>query len=261
MSINQNQIAENLTLVRDRIAAAAARSSRPAGAVTLVAVSKTQPAEAVLAAWQAGQHVFGENRVQEALEKMEHTPPEVQWHLVGNLQTNKARKVAGKFAMVHSVDSIGLARELDKRQGALAGEGSPTPLEVLVQLNWTGEATKSGIREQAALAELMATLRDCTHLIPRGLMTIPNPDFDERQTRNHFAQIRELLAATRTEMGLGAEFDQLSMGMTHDFEWAIEEGATIVRVGTAIFGQRRALDHEQGQQGGQIQSPEQGATP
>ena len=241
--IDPSQIAENLGDVRDRIAGAALRSHRDAGLVTLVAVSKTQPVEAVQAAWEAGQRVFGENRVQEALEKMAPAPPEAQWHLVGHLQTNKARKVAGKFAMVHSLDSLELARELDKRQGAWVAAETPGPetsvLDVLVQLNWTGEETKSGIRSMAEMADLMAVVRGCSHLRLRGLMTMPDPAFDERATRLHFAHIRELLVTVRNEFGLGKEFDQLSMGMTHDFEWAIEEGATIVRVGTAIFGQRR----------------------
>ena len=246
---DQSHIAHNLAAVRERMAGAAARAGRDVAEVTLVAVSKTQPAEAVQAAWEAGQRVFGENRVQEALEKMAHCPPEAQWHLVGHLQTNKARKVAGTFAMLHSLDSIELAREMNRRQGSKVEAGEAAPLEVLIQLNWTSEATKSGVQDMASLGEMIAVLRDCPHLRPRGLMTMPDPDYDERQTRAHFSLVRDLLSAARAEHNLGAAFDQLSMGMTHDFEWAIEEGATIIRVGTAIFGARQPMNKQPQPQG------------
>ena len=229
-------ITENLALVRERVDAAARRSGRKADDVTLVAVSKTQPVEAVWEAFQAGQRVFGENKVQEALGKIAKGPKGCEWHLVGHLQSNKAGKVPGNFTVVHSLDSSSLALELEKRAGA-----KDRPVEVLIQLNWSGEDTKSGVRNISDLGALMGGLLACNYLDPIGLMTIPDPEMDETATRKHFAQMRELLETIRKDFGLGPEFKELSMGMTEDFEWAIEEGSTIVRVGTAIFGKRNTL--------------------
>ena len=226
-------IAENLARVRERVAAAAARSGRPAEAVTLIAVSKGQPAEAVRAAFGAGQRIFGENRVQEGVAKVGALPAEAVWHLIGHLQTNKARLVPGHFPWVHTVDGERVAHALE-RSAAAAG----TALEVLIQLNWCREPTKSGVSDRAGLDALLETVRQCSALRLRGLMSMPDPAFDEARTRAHFAEIRELLGSLRGEFGLGPEFSALSLGMSHDFEWAIEEGATIVRVGTAIFGAR-----------------------
>lgn len=226
--------AARLAAVRGRIAAAAQRAGRDPGEITLVAVSKTQPAEAVIEALRAGQKVFGENRVQEALTKMESVPDEAEWHLIGNLQRNKARQVPGRFLALHTLDSAALAVELNKRAAA-AG----LVQQALIQLNWSGEASKSGVEDPAGLARVLETVLDCSALRLTGLMTMPDPDYSEAQTRRHFAQIRELAGKLRTEYRLPPSFCELSMGMSHDFEWAVEEGATLVRVGSAIFGERR----------------------
>jgi len=229
-------LAENLAAVRERVAAAARRSGRSAEAVTLVAVSKTKPLAAVVAAWEAGQRDFGENRVQEALGKIADAPPGLVWHMIGHLQANKARLVPGRFAMVHSVDSARLAHALQKAMERHADPGRT--LDVLIQLNWTGETTKSGVADEAGLRDLVAEVGACPALRLRGLMTMPDPALGEAETRRHFAQVARLRERLQADLGLGPAFDALSMGMTHDFEWAIEEGATIVRVGTAIFGAR-----------------------
>jgi hypothetical protein len=226
-------IAENLTRVRARIAEAARRSGRPASAVRLIAVSKTQPAAAVAEAFAAGQREFGENRVQEALEKVPHCPPGIAWHFIGHVQSNKAKLLPGVFRCVHALDSIRVAEALSRHVPPDA-----PPLAVLVQANLTGEASKSGVRDADALAPLVTAVLRCPGLTPAGLMTIPDPAFDEAQTRAVYARLRELLERLRAACGAPDSFRELSMGMSHDFEWAIAEGATLVRVGTAIFGAR-----------------------
>jgi len=252
-----------LQSIRQRIAQAAGRSGRRADEIKLVAVSKTRPAGDVLAAFRAGQKAFGENRVQEALAKMDElasgdngtdglpeSPAGMEWHLVGHLQTNKARLVVGRFAWIHSVDSERLALTLERhglearqqpgleaRQHPPALITSPAELNALIQVNWSGEETKAGVRDWDSLCRLVETLAPMTYLIPRGLMCVPDPAFDETQTRSHFALVRELAQRVSREFGL-KNFTELSMGMTHDFEWAVEEGATLVRVGTALFGER-----------------------
>jgi len=226
-------IAENLAQVRSRIAAAARRSGRAATAVRLIAVSKTHPATAVAEAFAAGQVDFGENRVQEALEKILQAPPGAVWHLVGHLQSNKARLVPRAFRMVHSLDSVPLAEALDRHAQAAA-----CTVAVLLQANLSGEASKSGVADAADLEPLLAAVLRCQRLRPVGLMTIPDPAGGEAGTRAAFARLRELLEPLRKACGAGADFCELSMGMSQDFEWAIEEGATYVRVGTAIFGAR-----------------------
>ncbi|MCZ6730080.1 MAG: YggS family pyridoxal phosphate-dependent enzyme [SAR324 cluster bacterium] len=226
-------IADNLAAVRDSIAEAAQAAGRDPQEVTLIAVSKTKPAAAVAQALAAGQRVFGENRVQEALGKIEAVPPGAEWHLVGHLQSNKARQVPGKFSTVHSLDSPRLALALQK-QAAQAG----VSLGVLIQLNLKGEASKGGVRDMAGLGALLQTVLDCPALSPRGLMTLPDPGYSEAETRRHFAEVRGLRDSLRAEFGLGPAFRELSMGMSHDFAWAIAEGATMVRIGTAIFGAR-----------------------
>ena len=227
-------IADNLAAVQARIAEAARRAGRAPESVRLLAVSKTKPAAAVLEAFRAGQRCFGENRVQEALAKMDETGPGPQWHLIGHLQSNKARAVPGHFAAVHSLDSERLAGELQRHS-----ESAGVALNVLIQLNLAHEASKSGLAGEDDLRRLVEQVRaHCPRLVLAGLMTIPPPDLDEAATRALYARLRALHAALGAEFGLGASFRELSMGMSHDFEWAIAEGATIVRVGTAIFGAR-----------------------
>ncbi len=226
-------IADRLSEVRARIDAAARGAGRDPSSIRLVAVSKTVPLEAVRDACAAGQRDFGENRVQEALEKIvQSSDLAVRWHLLGHLQTNKARKAATAFAMIQSVDGADLLRKLD----AAAAESGQAP-ELLIQVDMAGEATKFGARPDEVPAVLEAAAA-CRAARVVGLMTIPPiPDTPE-EARPWFRQLRELRdgwLAAGTPPGLLRE---LSMGMSADFEVAIQEGATIVRVGTAIFGAR-----------------------
>lgn len=216
--------------VRERIAAACARSGRPAGAVSLVAVAKGFPASSVRALFECGQRLFGENRVQEALPKMEEVGPGPSWHLVGHLQRNKARRAVGRFELVHSVDDLDLAREIHRRAAA-AGLIQP----VLVQVNLSGEPSKSGVTE-GDLFGLLEQISALDGVDLRGLMTLPPPPARPEDSRPYFARLRRL--REEAEARLGRKLPELSMGMSDDYEVAIEEGATLVRIGRALFGER-----------------------
>ncbi len=226
-------VASNLQSVRSRIDAAARRAGRDPSDIRLIAVSKTFSADYVRAAWAAGQRDFGENKVQEALQKAGQTSDiQISWHLIGHLQSNKARKAAGTFACIHSVDSVDLLKKLD----AAAGEQGAAP-DVLVQLDLAGEQTKFGAGADDARRILDAAL-DARAVRGAGLMLIPPWNEDQEQTRPWFVQLRELRDRWLGEGVPAAALRHLSMGMSHDFEAAVEEGATMVRVGTAIFGKR-----------------------
>jgi pyridoxal phosphate enzyme (YggS family) len=229
-------IAERVAAVRERIARAAERASRPPGEVTLVAVSKTHPEDAVRAAFAAGVRDFGENRVQEAEPKITATndlaAAGLRWHLVGHLQSNKARRAAGLFGVIQSVDSLEIAERL-ARSGAEAGR----PVRALVQVDLAGEETKFGLPE-AELLPALESLRGRDGLRVEGLMVLPPYLEDPEETRPYFRRLRSL--RDRAQAAGLLEGRELSMGMSHDFEAAVEEGATIVRVGTAIFGERKA---------------------
>jgi pyridoxal phosphate enzyme (YggS family) len=226
-------IAERVAAVRDRIARAAERASRPPADVTLVAVSKTHPPEALRAAFAAGVRDFGENRVQEAEPKIAATPDlaGARWHLVGHLQSNKARRAAALFGLVQSIDSVEIAERL-----ARAGEEAGRPVRGLVQVDLAGEATKFGLPE-AELLPALAALRGLPGLRLEGLMLLPPFLEDPEAVRPFFRRLQALRDRALGE-GLLAK-GELSMGMSHDFEAAVEEGATLVRVGTAIFGERQ----------------------
>lgn len=224
-------IAGNLAAVRQRISRAAERSGRDPAAVRLVAVSKTRAAEDVEAAAQAGQLLFGENYVQELVTKAAQVRSAVEWHCIGHLQSNKVRQVAGIVRMIHSVDRFSLAEEISRQWGRLE-----QCCDVLIQVNVAQEATKSGTSSDDALA-LVRQVAELPHLRVKGLMTMP-PFFDDPgAARPYFRELRLLAARIRDELD-GVEMAELSMGMSGDFEVAIEEGATLVRVGTAIFGER-----------------------
>ncbi|MBI5547583.1 MAG: YggS family pyridoxal phosphate-dependent enzyme [Deltaproteobacteria bacterium] len=218
-------VRENLEKVKARMVAAEARAGRPAGSVRLVAVSKTQPMEKIRAAYEAGQRLFGENYAQELRDKAEALKdlPDLALHFIGTLQKNKAKYVVPVAAMFEALDDLGLARELDKRAAAAS-----RILPVLVEVN-LGEEQKGGVRPDD-LAGFLAALRGLPSMRVEGLMCIPPPCEDPESTRPFFRKV----ALLGREHGLGA----LSMGMSSDFEVAIEEGATLVRVGTAIFGER-----------------------
>ncbi|HEY6554513.1 MAG TPA: YggS family pyridoxal phosphate-dependent enzyme [Vicinamibacteria bacterium] len=230
-------IGERIAAVRERVSRAAARARRGDDSVTLVAVSKTQDALSVRAAFAAGVRAFGENRVQEAEGKAQALADlrgaGLEWHLVGHLQENKARKAAPLFDLIHSVDGLSLGGKLAR----VAAEGGRTA-RALVQVDLAGEETKFGVPEDH-LFPVLEGLRELPGLRLEGLMLIP-PFFDEpERTRPFFRRLRALRDQA-LERGLLARGD-LSMGMSHDFEVAIEEGATLVRVGTAIFGERKTL--------------------
>jgi len=226
-------IATNLQSVRSRLDAAARRVSRDPSTIRLIAVSKTFSADHVRAAYAAGQVDFGENKVQEGLQKIGATADmKIRWHLIGHLQSNKARKVAGAFACIHSVDSVELLRKLD----AAAADAGAAP-ELLVQVDLASEETKFGAAtaEARRIVDAAATTRAAR---VTGLMLIPPWNEDQEQTRPWFVRLRELRDSWLADGVPTGALAQLSMGMSHDFEAAVEEGATMVRVGTAIFGKR-----------------------
>lgn len=230
-------IRERLAVVRRRLEAAAGRSGRAASSVTLVAVSKTMPVEAIREAVAAGATILGENRVQEARDKIAALAGAAQWHLVGHLQTNKAKLAVGLFDRIHSLDSIRLAQELDRH----AGEAGRR-LRCLIQVNVGGEAQKNGAPEEE-VRPLLETASRLPHIAVEGLMAIPPFLSDPEAVRPFFRRLRVLRDELARE---GFSLPDLSMGMTHDFEVAIEEGATLVRVGTAIFGPRGDTTAETG---------------
>lgn len=227
-------LGERLTQVRARISSAAIRSGRNAEEITLVAVSKTHPPQLVREAIAAGIADFGENKVQEAEEKIPQVDRDsVRWHLIGHLQSNKARKAVGLFDVIHSIDSVSLARRLER----MCEEENREELPVLIQVDLGHERTKTGASENE-LPKMLPAFKECRRVKLQGLMTLP-PFYDNPEdVRPFFHRLRELRDELRAQGAFGDGRGELSMGMTHDFEIAIEEGATIVRVGTAIFGER-----------------------
>jgi pyridoxal phosphate enzyme (YggS family) len=227
------EIASNLSRVRERIAEAALRAGREPGHVRLVAVSKTFPIEALREAYEAGQRDFGENKVQEALQKMEAgADMHIRWHVIGHLQSNKAKKAAMKADWIHAIDSVELLRRVDE-----AASAAGRVVEVLVQVDLALEPTKHG----AAVDQVPAILQAGTGLTGarlRGLMLLPPPVDDPEQARPWFRKLREWRDRWRDAGTPAAALQELSMGMSHDFEVAVEEGATMVRVGSAVFGTR-----------------------
>jgi PLP dependent protein len=229
----QETIAANLEHVRHRLVRSSERAGRSPSSVRLVAISKTHPVDYVRAALAAGQRAFGENRVQEALEKIRATSDTpIEWHLVGHLQSNKARKSAGAFACIHSIDSAELLRRVEEG----AGEAGHT-LDVLVQVDLAGEPTKHGA-ESDALLSIFETAGGCRAARVCGLMVLPPFFPDPEDARPFFRRLRGLRDELEGRGVPPSMLRELSMGMSHDFEVAVEEGATIVRVGTAIFGSR-----------------------
>ena len=225
-------IAENLERVREQIAQAAAKAGRAVEDLELVAITKTHPAEKVREAIDAGQTLFGESRVQEARAKIPELPSNARWHFVGHLQKNKIRHALPLFEMIHSVDSLALAQDINR----IANEEGLHP-RVLLEVNVAGEGSKFGFSPDQ-LHDQMEELLALPRLSILGLMTIPPFAEEAEESRKYFVQLRELRDRLQTEFQV--DLAQLSMGMTQDFPVAIEEGATLVRVGTAIFGERRS---------------------
>jgi PLP dependent protein len=223
-------IAQNLMRVREQIAQAAAKAGSVADEVALVAITKTHPVDKVREAIEAGHNLFGESRVQEARAKIPELPSNLRWHFVGHLQKNKIRHALPLFEMIHSVDSLGLAQEINR----IAEEEGMHP-RVLLEVNVAGEGSKFGFSPEK-LRDQMEALLALPRLSILGLMTIPPLAEEAEASRKYFVRLRELRDRLQTDFRV--DLAQLSMGMTQDFSVAVEEGATLVRVGTAIFGER-----------------------
>jgi len=230
----------NVASVRERMAAACARAGRAAESVELLAVSKGHPPEVVAAGARAGLSLFGENKVQEAKGKIPLCPGRLRWQMIGHLQSNKCRDAVELFEMVQSVDSLRLAEELNRR-----AEGASKRLGILLEVNVAGEASKFGYKPEVLLSEL-ERLNGLARLEVQGLMTVPPWSPVAERVRPMFRQLRELKG--RCEEILGAPLRHLSMGMSGDFDVAIEEGSTMVRIGTALFGERRMLKAKAGEE-------------
>jgi len=227
-------VADNLSAVKERIAKAAALVGRDPEGITLVAVTKTMPVERIREAMDAGQRVFGENRVQEAEAKVEAVGRDVQWHLIGHLQRNKVKFVCDLFDLIETVDSLPLARDIDAHA---ARRGIVMP--ILIQVNIGDETTKSGVSASAALG-LVQQVATLSHVAIRGLMCVPPAVEVAEHSRAYFIELRTLAEQIAAERLPTVSMAELSMGMSHDFDVAVEEGATMVRVGSAIFGPRPA---------------------
>jgi pyridoxal phosphate enzyme (YggS family) len=224
---------ERLTELSAELAELATEAGRSPEGIKLIAVSKTHPSELIAEAFQAGQVCFGENRVQEASEKIERLQnPGIEWHLIGHLQKNKARFCPGRFDWIHSVDSQELLELLEK-QCALQSQ----PIQILLQANLSQENSKSGVSDYNNLCRLLEKAQDCQWLSCRGLMTMAAATDDAIEIRRTFAQLRTWLEKLRNEFTL-TTFTELSMGMSSDYRIAIAEGATMIRLGTALFGER-----------------------
>ncbi len=231
-------IATNITGVTNRIRAAAKRVNRDPQEIKLIAVTKTHPPDRIREAYAAGLNIFGENRVQEFAGKIEalHDLPDAEWHLIGHLQTNKATKAVELFGAIDSIDSLRLAQKLD----AAAAQGGKK-LPALIEINVGGESAKSGLATASPeLEELLEGAKELLNLEFRGLMTVPPYTKDPQQARPYFRKLRQIRDEIAQRLLPNIRMDILSMGMSHDFEVAIEEGSTCVRVGTAIFGERSA---------------------
>jgi pyridoxal phosphate enzyme (YggS family) len=229
-------VAANISLIKERMSAAARRTGRSPHDIALMAVSKTQPAESIREAYEAGQRLFGENRVQEFTGKAEALRDlhDADWHMIGHLQSNKATKTAELFRAVESVDSLRLAEKLDA-----AARNLGKTLDALIEINVGGEASKGGMApDSPTLEELLAAAPRLEALVFHGLMTVPPLTDDPQDARPYFRKLRELRDAIAVRHLPAIVMSDLSMGMSHDFEIAIEEGSTCVRVGTAIFGER-----------------------
>jgi pyridoxal phosphate enzyme (YggS family) len=233
MDERETRIAHNLGLVRNRIDEALERAHRPPGSARLIAVTKTVGVEEIAIAARLGVTMIGENRVPDALDKMAKTDVSVEWHMIGSLQRRKVRDTIGRFDLIHSVDRIELAEEIQKRAAA-----ADVVTPVLIEVNTSGETAKHGVTAGQApdLAEQIARL-DRVHV--RGLMTMAPFVADPEEARPCFTRLRECAERIKSMSIPGVDMDELSMGMSNDYEVAIEEGATMVRIGTAIFGPRQ----------------------
>ena len=232
--MSRASIKDNLAVVRQQLSQAATEAGRSPEDIQLIAVSKTKPAEMINEAVLANHTAFGENMVQEAISKMSafNNIDNIEWHLIGHLQKNKVKFCPGNFQWIHSIDSIELAKKLEERC-ALKQQN----INVLIQVNLSQEKSKFGVQQLVELFQLAETLHAGQWIKLRGLMTIPAPDLGETSTRKLFEKLRMWKDQLQNELDV-PEITELSMGMTADFQWAIQEGATMIRLGTAIFGPR-----------------------
>ncbi len=225
-------IADNINQISKRIATICQGCQRDPASVRLIAVSKKKPAVDIEAAASAGQRLFGESYVQECVAKIDEVSAEVEWHFIGALQTNKVKYLHGKVAMIHSVDRLSLAKEIDRQWGK-----NNSCVDILLQVNLGEEESKGGTTAEA-LIDLARKVAPLPHIRIKGLMALPPWGTDPEEVRPYFRQLRELAEAINTLGLANVTMQELSMGMSHDFEVAVEEGSTMVRVGTAIFGAR-----------------------
>lgn len=223
---------ENLKKVQENIVLAAKRAGRNPDDITLIAVSKTKPAEMIKEVYDCGVREFGENKVQEILQKSEFLPPDISWHMIGHLQRNKVKAVIGRAKLIHSVDSVRLAEEISKQ-----AFNSGIVVNILLEVNVAGEETKYGFRPDE-LNDIFPKIAALPNIFIRGLMTSAPFVADPENNRIYFRQLKQLCVDLRNKNIDNTSMDVLSMGMTNDYEVAVEEGATCVRVGTAIFGER-----------------------
>lgn len=223
---------ENLKKVQENIVLAAKRAGRNPDDITLIAVSKTKPAEMIKEVYDCGVREFGENKVQEILQKSELLPPDISWHMIGHLQRNKVKAVIGRAKLIHSVDSVRLAEEISKQ-----AFNSGIVVNILLEVNVAGEETKYGFRPDE-LNDIFPKIAALPNIFIRGLMTSAPFVADPEDNRIYFRQLKQLCVDLRNKNIDNTSMDVLSMGMTNDYEVAVEEGATCVRVGTAIFGER-----------------------
>lgn len=235
--LSVNEMRSNIDNIESRICAACERSGRDRSEITLIAVSKLNPAEAILQAGDCGLSVFGENKVQELCGKLEVIDRPLSWHLIGHLQTNKVKYVIGRVEMIHSVDSLKLAEVIDRES---AKKGVVT--DILIEVNIGGEESKFGVTPDET-TELAAQIGELKNVRLRGLMTVAPPVLSPSEARPYFAKMRELFVDIHSQNNDNNHINVLSMGMSGDFEVAIEEGATHIRVGTAIFGARDYGQH------------------
>lgn len=226
-------IQENIQDVKQVIREACQRAGRPETDVTLICVSKTKPVEDILQAYEVGERVYGENKVQELTEKYEQLPDDIQWHLIGHLQRNKVKYIIDKAALIHSVDSIRLAQQIEEE----AIKHSCTA-HILVQVNVANEDTKFGLEKEATFEVIKHISDNCPHIQIEGLMTIAPFTEDPEENRIYFRELKQLSEEIAKQNFQRVSMKELSMGMTGDYAVAIEEGATMVRVGTGIFGNR-----------------------
>jgi pyridoxal phosphate enzyme (YggS family) len=225
-------ITDNINLISERIATICQRCQREPKSVRLIAVSKKKPAVDIEAAASAGQELFGESYVQECVAKIDEVSTEVEWHFIGALQTNKVKYLRGKVAMIHSVDRLSLAKEIDRQWGK-----DDACVDILLQVNLGEEESKGGTTDEA-LIDLVQKVAPLPHLRIVGLMALPPWRADPEEVRPYFRQLRNLAETVNALKLPNVTMQELSMGMSHDFEVAVEEGSTMVRIGTAIFGAR-----------------------